>query len=279
MRAVSDNIYRLIKTLQALPGLNGSVLAGGTNLAIRYDHRISHDIDLFFPGSIGRAGFQAIKEQIENLRQIKLIAAEFPLDLDDIRTWLRCFVLESGETIKVDMIQNMTMLDEPDIDDSIRLATERDIGLMKLMTACNRAARKDIYDLDYITDRIPLSKLMADLQQKLLHTASSPKSVFEFDYNASPISHPELLLRFELTQQSTGRLWHANQQLLPIDGQKNWFAARSSWRSKVRSYFRTIDVDFPVMADLARIEQQLTEERSSENKEDDDIDFSHGYTR
>ncbi|TJY65684.1 nucleotidyl transferase AbiEii/AbiGii toxin family protein [Sphingobacterium alkalisoli] len=42
--------YNLLKVLRGL------LLNGGTNLAIRYNHRISTDIDIFFPHIIGKAG-------------------------------------------------------------------------------------------------------------------------------------------------------------------------------------------------------------------------------
>jgi hypothetical protein len=41
------------------------VLGGGTNLAIRYDHRESIDIDLFFSGIIGKSGYIKIENEIQ----------------------------------------------------------------------------------------------------------------------------------------------------------------------------------------------------------------------
>ncbi len=47
MQAVSPAPLQTIKELQQLPNLNIFALAGCTNLALRYNHRISEDIDLF----------------------------------------------------------------------------------------------------------------------------------------------------------------------------------------------------------------------------------------
>ena len=49
MSAVSPAIVKTILQLQSLPSLANFSLAGGTNLALQYNHRISDDIDLFCP--------------------------------------------------------------------------------------------------------------------------------------------------------------------------------------------------------------------------------------
>ena len=58
MQAVSPALLQTIKELQQLPSLNAFALAGGTNLALRYNHRISEDIDLFSTNIIGIEGFE-----------------------------------------------------------------------------------------------------------------------------------------------------------------------------------------------------------------------------
>lgn len=59
----------------------------------------------------------------------------------------------------VEILQNFQRLDEIEIIDGIKLLTKQDVGLLKLMSGSNRASKKDIYDLDYITDDIPLVSL------------------------------------------------------------------------------------------------------------------------
>jgi hypothetical protein len=49
---VSDELLETIHELQQLSSLSEFGLAGGTNLALRYGHRISVDIDLFSPSMI-----------------------------------------------------------------------------------------------------------------------------------------------------------------------------------------------------------------------------------
>lgn len=47
MSAVSPAIVTTILQLQNIPSLANFGLAGGTNLALQYKHRISDDIDCF----------------------------------------------------------------------------------------------------------------------------------------------------------------------------------------------------------------------------------------
>ncbi len=44
MQAVSPALLQTIKELQQLPSLSTFALAGGTNLALRFNHRISEDV-------------------------------------------------------------------------------------------------------------------------------------------------------------------------------------------------------------------------------------------
>mgnify|MGYP006347831583 CR=1 FL=1 len=63
-----SNFSRSLKTiheLQSFECFEVTALGGGTNLAIRYQHRISTDIDIFFPGIIGKAGYVKIINEVQ----------------------------------------------------------------------------------------------------------------------------------------------------------------------------------------------------------------------
>ncbi|WP_133640730.1 hypothetical protein [Sphingobacterium paludis] len=45
---------------------NSTVTTNLSNLAIRYNHRISTDNDIYFPHIIGKAGYERIKVEVEN---------------------------------------------------------------------------------------------------------------------------------------------------------------------------------------------------------------------
>lgn len=162
MKAVSAVLYQTIKELQSLNSLQSFALAGGTNLALRYDHRESIDIDLFCTETIGFKGFQKIQQEVENFYGDKAINYMDPMKLSDQFTFLRFFIQKGEVIIKVDLIQNMKTVDHIETVEDLRLFSVRDIGLFKLMSASSRPAN----DLYYITERISLIQLYKNLLEK-----------------------------------------------------------------------------------------------------------------
>lgn len=167
MSAVSAELIQIIKELQSLTSLEGFSLAGGTNLALRYNHRVSIDIDLIVPKIIGKNGYEAIISEVESYygkdnTTIQLINEEF----GDQFLFLRVFITKGDLTVKVEFLQNMITLSETEIHEDIRVVSKLDIGLFKLMSASNRLAKKDIYDLAYITEEISIIELYNNLKDK-----------------------------------------------------------------------------------------------------------------
>lgn len=73
MQAVASELIVLLKKLQSFESLRSFSLGGGTNLALRYHHRKSDDIDLFTDQIIGKEGFEKIRIELEiNLETIYL---------------------------------------------------------------------------------------------------------------------------------------------------------------------------------------------------------------
>jgi hypothetical protein len=247
MKAVSDRLLTTILQLQQIPALSKSSLGGGTSLAIRYGHRVSYDVDLFFPGIIGKAGYEQIRKEIEAFYGDAVFAIDYPCDVDDQFIFQRFFIRKDDEAIKVEILQNMQTYNEPEIIDGVRLMNIHDIGPLKLMSASNRANHKDIYDLDYITDHIPLNQLIDLLKHRQeIYNQPEHQNIFDQDGEYNPIDHPELLLKFEEPAKgSTSRPGHSNPRIDFIDGGKNWAVARSSWRRKARAYYNSIGKDFP----------------------------------
>lgn len=79
MGAVSSTIVKTILQLQSLPSLSNFSLAGGTNLALQYNHRISDDIDLFCSEIIGFDGFNKLLKRLKTILEKMLEALIFPV--------------------------------------------------------------------------------------------------------------------------------------------------------------------------------------------------------
>lgn len=248
MSAISTGLLKTIHELQSLESIKDAALGGGTNLAIRYGHRISTDIDFFFPHIIGKAGYEAIKNEVMDMYGGRVFGAQYPCDIDDQFIFFRFFIIGNEETIKVEVLQNMKMINDYEIHDNIRMVSDLDIALFKLMSAANRATQKDIYDLDLLTEKYTLPYLFEQLRAKqILFSAEIHKNIFDLDGEVSPLDDPLRLLKFdEGNAHSKITLPHHSQNRVNIiEGKKNWAVARSSWRKKVRILFNELNIEFP----------------------------------
>ena len=248
MTAVSPILKQTILELQSLPGIAQFALGGGTNLALRYNHRKSIDIDFITPFIIEKAGFGQIIQEVENLfgkNQVKTILLN--TELDEQFLFLKMFISKENEVIKVEFLQNMQCLFAPEIFEDIRVIHKTDIGLFKLMSASNRFANKDIYDLDHITEDISLIELFGHFKTKAeKFSQSEHKTIFDLDNETSPLDKPELLLEFDKAQSlKHNRPSHSNDRIELLVSSKPWQMARLSWRSKVRQFFAHLGKDFP----------------------------------
>jgi predicted nucleotidyltransferase component of viral defense system len=247
MAAVSPAIIKTILQLQSLPSLANFSLAGGTNLALQYKHRISDDIDLFCSEIIGLDGFNKIQEEVKANFGKKARNFDTPCDINDQYSFLRFFIdAEDGTTIKVDVLQNMKHLFKINTINNIRLFSKEDIGLYKLVSLSNRSTKKDIYDLDFITDEIKLSTLYRKLKEKAeKFNKEEHKTIFDLDKNQSVLDNIELLISFDNTTAASKFPTHTNDNIKITEGSKTWIEARISWRSKVRALYDHLGIDFP----------------------------------
>ena len=139
MTAVSTELIQTIKELQQLPSLNTALLGGGTNLAIRYGHRQSVDIDLFFSNIIGRDGYEQVKQEIKESFGDDVYGFDYPCEINDQFMFLRFFARKGEMSIKVEILQNMQTHLKGETVGGVQLMQETDIARLKLLAGCNRA--------------------------------------------------------------------------------------------------------------------------------------------
>ncbi len=248
--AVDAELLATIKELQALKSLNKFALAGGTSLAFRFNHRYSHDIDLFTNQIIGPTGLRQIEEDLKQFYKGALLASEvINEESGEQFCFLRAFVtMKNGGAIKIEILQNMAFMYPIETLDTIRILSILDIALFKLMSASNRKARKDIYDLDFITEKIALSELLAGLQAK--HDKYCEEShifLFDLDKEISPNANLSLLLEFDNVDYTKrdGRPSHSTDAIDIVPGSTDWQTAKSNWRRKVRSLMQERGTPLP----------------------------------
>jgi hypothetical protein len=245
MQSVSDELITLVKKLQQLPSLESFSLGGGTNLALRYQHRKSDDIDLFSDKIIGKEGYELIKNELKKAFRSKIISFDYPCDENDQFIFARIFISQGTTTIKIELLQNMKVLEEIERIDDIQMISKLDIGLFKLVSASNRFARKDIYDLHYITDEIELIDLFSKLKvKKELFNSPEDQTIFDLDEELCPLQDPSLLLKFdELNHKNKRKPAHSNDEIIAFRG-SNWNIVRFNWRNKVRELYTKIGYNY-----------------------------------
>jgi len=246
MSAVSQAIKNTIIELQRLPSFSEFSLAGGTNLALQYNHRISDDIDLFCPGIIGLAGWKQMQQEVQAYFGTNAKSFDTPCDINDQFSFLRFFIAIEDGLIKVEALQNMKQLYESKTIHHIKMFDKMDIGLYKLVSVSNRTTKKDIYDLDFITDDIPLITLHEKLQEKLaVFNKEEDKTIFDLDRQSSVIQNLEALIKFDDTMSLSKFPSHRHDTIKIMEGSKSWLEAKISWKSKVRKLYQQLGVDFP----------------------------------
>lgn len=156
---VSKELKNTIYKLMECPLLSTFNLGGGTNLALKYNHRKSVDIDLFTSSVLHVDEFEKIikfvKESISSNIQIsKRNFGDKNLPYSPL-AMLEIIVPE--QEMKIDFIQNIKLIKEPELIDNVRLIHDDDIGSMKLIAAANRGTQKDFIDLYLLTNKKPLA--------------------------------------------------------------------------------------------------------------------------
>lgn len=129
-------------------------LAGGTALSLQLGHRLSIDLDFFTP-----------TEDIPTIRPaLEKALSPFNATLAD-SSWGNLVYL--AENVRVGFYGYGFPLVAPLLEkEHIRLASIEDIALMKMDALLARAARKDFYDLYFISRQIPLRRIYELAPQK-----------------------------------------------------------------------------------------------------------------
>ncbi len=165
-KGVSENLYKTIQKLMREHLFDEFLLGGGTNLAIKHNHRVSTDIDLFSTNIVGTQKLNLICAYLnEHYGGDNVLISKQNFESEQF-AWLQIILVE--EQIKMDIIQNLKLLYEFQTIDDIRLIHDIDIGSLKLLAAADRGHQKDFYDLYLLIQTIPLEILYNTLQKRIV---------------------------------------------------------------------------------------------------------------
>lgn len=121
-------------------------LVGGTSLALQYGHRQSVDLDLF-----GQVRFDSleIRQTLHKMGKLTVVR-----ETPDIKIYFL-------DGIKVDIVNYAyPWIDDVVEEDSIRLASDKDIAAMKISAIEGRGSKKDFIDLYFLLKHYTLQEIL-----------------------------------------------------------------------------------------------------------------------
>ncbi len=151
---VENSTLELLKGLQGLDSLRNTRLVGGTALALQYGHRISVDLDLFAQDLV--ADFITIVTEIKS-KGYKI----------EIRKQSPGILIAMIENVKVDIVNYpYPWIDSDKLEESIVMASDKDIAAMKLSAITNRVTKKDFVDLFFLLKNYSLEQMLTFYSEK-----------------------------------------------------------------------------------------------------------------
>lgn len=133
-------------------------LVGGTNLSLRYGHRLSVDIDLFTDAEYGNLDYRIFE---------KFLREHFPFyecsDTTSIVGFGRGYYIGKSvdEYIKLDLMYTDPFLEEAETIDGVRMADIKDIIAMKMNVVSRGGRKKDFWDLHLLLKEYSLAEMFA----------------------------------------------------------------------------------------------------------------------
>jgi len=235
LNGVSEDLKNTIKEIMESPLLASFNLGGGTNLALKYNHRLSVDIDLFSAKIHSINELDEIANYFIDKYNLKETIDKYNFNKQDPyseKAWIKIGI--PALNTKIDIIQNLQLLKKPEIIDGIRLIHDDDIGALKLLAAANRGSQKDFYDLFLLTNKKPLEhyyELLMERQKKFANI----KTIFD-----EPSNKPKINLEKDISSlcdfnNANDLSRQGNQIVLTTNSpiKENWFNIKQVWKKRV----------------------------------------------
>lgn len=147
LQTVQPDTLELLKRLMQCPALSKMRLVGGTALALQYGHRRSVDLNFF--GTTTNNVEELTKALKEAVGNIALLSASKTKRVYNIRN------------VKVVIVNYpYPWIDDAIIEDTLCLASPKDIAAMKVNAIIGRGTKKDFIDIYYLLQHFTFEELM-----------------------------------------------------------------------------------------------------------------------
>jgi len=174
LKAVEEGQRALLLELMQADFLSGHYLAGGTNLALRFEHRHSVDLDLFCERDFDISYSNMVNAKLKD---------SFGSSFTSISA-TEVGVFGSIDGIKTDFVNIPHALLEPlDNFEGARLASILDVAAMKINAVVGRGTQKDFYDLHELLKHYTLKEMLEAYKKKyqMDNAAMAERSLLYFE--------------------------------------------------------------------------------------------------
>ena len=133
-------------------------LVGGTNLSLRYGHRLSIDIDLFTDSAYDSLDFMVIESYLRS---------RYPYydcnDKGSIVGMGRSYYVGNSpiDSVKIDLMYADPFIQDVEMLDGLRMASVDDIIAMKMNVVSRGGRKKDFWDLHLLLNHYDLPQMFA----------------------------------------------------------------------------------------------------------------------
>jgi len=153
--AIEPGTLSLLTQLMQLESLQPFSLVGGTALALRFGHRTSIDLDLFYNQSFD------VNSLVNHLENVFGNAFSYKENL------LRFGIFGFISTIKIDLVYYPHPIIQPaETIQSIRFYSLADISAMKIQAILGRGKKKDFWDIHQLLQHFSLDQIIQWHQEK-----------------------------------------------------------------------------------------------------------------
>ena len=147
LQTVLPDTLELLKVLMRQPLLADMRLVGGTSLALQYGHRRSVDLDFFGHTT----------EDVDELTDMMHDCADNVVRSNCTKR-IKAYFLNN---VKVDVVNyDYKWIDEPVLEDGLRLASPKDIAAMKVNAVMGRGTKKDFVDVYFLLQHYSFEELI-----------------------------------------------------------------------------------------------------------------------
>jgi predicted nucleotidyltransferase component of viral defense system len=154
-KTVEPGTLSVLKDLMGVPSLEPFALVGGTALALRYGHRSSIDLDLFYHESFDKIAI------VKNLKEI--FNQRFVYKQEHTQFGMFCFI----DKIQVDIVHYPHLPIAPiEHEKGIRFYSSADIAAMKIQAILGRGKKKDFWVLYELLQHYSLQQIIDWHKQK-----------------------------------------------------------------------------------------------------------------